>query len=347
MSMDVDDGAVSCRHPPRRDSVKTDSPDPSGGWIPSHPPLPSYPSPGRDRPSDSDDSPFMMLSSSSTTNQVEETGEMYRNHGLPRQRRRFLTNVEPPIPEVTQRKRKRTDDAAHPHIMVDDDAFTDGTNPQSHRRIRPRLQPQHSEFSPLLIMSPGQARDPPVEEETTLAFHYPPAVTDPSRSIRRYPHLENPREHEPYVLQSSSSSRANDLEEPRRSDSANSFAEVALASTTTVPQKHGGRLSTLQGFWLPRPFEETEQPSFGSVVVHERGLEAGPLFLSIKSSRSGGPLVSREPVGSPQSAMPALELSSTKYFDQPLCDSPDSIDPDEYGCRQPWATYGPGDSRRT
>lgn len=344
MSMDVDDsaGAVSSRHPPC-DSVERDSPGPFGGWMPSNLPLHRNPFPGRECPAGLDDAPPPTTSpSSSFVNYVEETGQIYRNYGQARQQWDTLSSFEP---EVTQRKRKHTDDPPHPHVTEDDDGFTDSAYSLPPRRVRPRLRVgQAGEFSPLLVLSLGQERDPVEEgEDTILKYYYSPNVTNPSRSIRRYfdPGPGPARDRDACILQRSSSPQFNDLEdrkERRRSDSANSLAEAALASTNTAAPKRS-RLSTLQDLGLPRPFEDTEQrPSLGSIAVHERGLDAGSLFLSTKSGRAGDPSVSREPGNSSSSGLPALEPNLTKYFDQPICDSPDSIDPDNHGSRQPWAT---------
>lgn len=377
MSMDIDDDAVSSQHPHHYDSAKMNTSGPSGGRIPlgPHPQklqivgsvqasshsASSHPSPGCERLSGSDGSPQLMipLSPSAPVNHLGETGDITPSHGLARQRRGIFLDFESSERELTPRKRKNTHDSPHTHIVdhnhsVDNDAFTDSANSQPARRIRPRLWTQQDrEFSPLLYISPGQERDPLVEEETISAFHYSPNVADPSSSIQRYFHLGNSREQDPCTLQSGSSPQINDLEdhgkERKRSDSANSFAEVALASAGI--RKHG-RLSTLQDFWLPRPFEEIErQPSVGIIKVHERGLEAGPLFLSTNGGRTGGLSASREPApGSPTdtlghpihkygihacsspSARLPLEPSSTNFFDKPICDSPDPIDPiDEDG----------------
>ena len=360
MAMDIDDGAVSGHRPYHCDSAEMNLPGPSGGRMssdchgsvqtPTHS-APSCPSPGYIHLSGSDDSPQLMIppSPSSPMNRLGKMGDTRQSHGLVRQRRRFLTDLEPTVLEVTPRKRKRPsepDTHVLDHSHTHGDASTDGANSLSARRIRPRLWThQDREFSPLLVMSPGRDRDSPVEE-TIPGLIYSQNVTDPSHSIQRRFYFGNPREYDPCMLQSSPSPRVNDPEDRRehgRSESANSFAEVALA---TVPPRKHGRLSTLQDLWLPRPFEETEQPSV-AVKVHERGLEAGPLFLSTNSGRKGGRSPSREPAGAPtdhpireygihacssQSAMLPIEPSSTKYFDKPICDSPDPIDPtDEDG----------------
>jgi hypothetical protein len=388
MSMDVDDGAVARRHSHRGDSVGMSTSDPS---LPSDPQnhhisgsvrtsihsLPSYPPPDRERLPGSNDSPqFMILPSpTSPVYRLGETSDIHQNPGPSRQHRDILPSSNPSEQEVAPRKRKRTHDLPptlvmdHDHIPLDD-TFTDGANPQSRRRVRPRLRTQlDREFSPLLIMSPGSERNHPMEEETISAFHYPPNVTDPSHSIRRYFHLP---EHGPRILQSSSSPKLDDMEDRQpeergRSDSASSFAQVALAPTAT--RKHG-RLSTLEDLSLPRPFEDTERPplDLGSIKVHERGLEVPPFFLSTGGGRMGGLGASRESAGSPtdalghpirasicedgthavssRSAMLPLEPSSTtgNFFDKPICDSPDPIDSDEDGqfvCR----TTGNSDGR--
>ena len=382
--MDIDDGAVARRHTHRCDSVRMNTSDPSVGRLPSDPQnhqivgsiqtsihsLPSHPPPDRERLPGSDDSPHFMIVSSPTfpVNRLGETSDIYQDPGFAGQPRDVLPSLKPSASEqeVTTRKRKRTHDLPptlitdhdHPH----DDPFTDGAHPQSHRRIRPRLRIQQDmEFSPLLIMSPGRERDSPAEQEETIsAFHYTPNVTDPSHSIRRHFYPANHPEHGPRILQSSSSPPLDDLDrqERGRSDSANSFAQVALASTTT--RKHG-RLSTLQDFWLPRPFEEPKRPSLAlssasaNVKVHERGLEAPPSFLSTTGSgRMGGPRASRESAGSPtdalghpirapiredgtqchavsppRAAMLPLETNMTigTFFGKPICDSPEEISP--------------------
>ena len=350
--MDIDDGP---HHPYHRNSIGMDSPDPSGEQAPLnfHPQshglpgsslhhLPSHPPSDGDRLSASDDSHQLMTlpSPSSPTN---HTGEMW--DGLHSD---TLSNLNPFIQDVIPRKRKRAHDLPHTHTMdydhiPHDDTFIDGSNSQSRRRTRPRLQTQRDrEFTPLLIMSPGQGRDLP-DEETITAFHYPPDTTNASHSIRRYFHFENPSEYDTRMLQSSSSLEI-DPQERERSDSTSSFAEVALATTTTSKQS---RLSTLQGFSLPRPFEETKQPSSDNVKVHERGLDALPSFFSTSGGRMGSLRASRaEPTGlptdtlghpirphalSPRPAMLPLDLSTTSFFDKPICDSPESMDSDEAG----------------
>ena len=389
MSMDIDDGAVVARrHPHRCDSVKMNTSGPSllsdpqihqisGSIHTSIHNLPSHPPHDCERLPGSDDSPqFMMLSSPiSPAGRLGETGDIHQNPGLSRQHRDSLPSSNPSEQEVSPRKRKRTHDLPHTLIMDHNDinipldgAYTDGANPQSRRRVRPRLRTQQDgEFSPLLIISP---RGSPVEEETISAFQYPPNVTDPSHSIRRY---FNPPEHGPRILQSSSSPKLDDLEnrqpeERGRSDSANSFAQVALASTAT--RKHG-RLSTLEDLWLPRPFEDTKRPSsdLGSIKVHERGLEAPPFFLATGGGRMGGLRASRESAGSPtdalghpirapiheehgthavsprSAALPLEPISTTgNFFDKPLCDSPDSMDPDQ-DSQFVRRTTGSGDGR--
>ncbi|KAH0838609.1 hypothetical protein J3R83DRAFT_6931 [Lanmaoa asiatica] len=348
--------------------------DPSGGRFPPdfHPQeheivgsvqtsihsLPSHPTPGYERLPDSDGSPQLVIppspapspSLSSPMNHLGEMGDINQNHGLAMQRRGILLGLESSVGEITPRKRKRTHDSPRlDHTHQDNDAFTDSANPRSSRRIRPRLRiPQDREFSPLLFIASGEERDPLVEEGTMGVFHHPPNMTNPPHAIQRRP--GNLPERDPC----NSSPEVNDLRDHkgrRRSGSTSSFAQVALASTVTP--KHG-RLSTLQDFWLPRPFEEA---SVGIIKVHERGLDAGPSFLSTNSGdRAGGPRASREPAGLLTDTTPGhdiqspirehdthacssrsvnmlpLEPSSTNFFDKPICDSPDPIDPtDEDG----------------
>ncbi|KAG8220114.1 hypothetical protein J3R82DRAFT_1134 [Butyriboletus roseoflavus] len=353
--MDIDDnspgpfgGRMSSDYHPRPHQIVGTVQTPTHG-------VPSRPSPSCERLSVSDGFPQLMIppSPSSPMNHPREMGDTCQSYGLVRRRSDILLGLGPSAREVTPRKRKHSHGSPHTHVLghnhtEDDDASTDGANSQSHRRIRPCLWThQDREFSPLLLMSPGMDRDPPVKEETMSAFHHTQNVSDPSSSIQRRFYAVNSREHDPCTPQRSPSPSVNDPEDRKErghSDSANSFAEVALAST--VPRKHG-RLSSLQDFGLPRPFEEIEQPFVGTVKVHERGCEVGPLFLSTNSGRAGGLSSSRKPAGSPtddpigeygihacssRSAMLPLEPSSTTYFDKPMCDSPDPIDPtDEDG----------------
>ncbi|KAF8559419.1 hypothetical protein OG21DRAFT_1493311 [Imleria badia] len=348
LPMDIDDGT---HHPHRCDSVNL--PGPSGEQTPfvfhpqnpqfagsvqtSIPSLPSQPLPDCECLPGLDDSPQPMILASPSS-PMHHVGEM-------------PSSLKPSVQDVTTRKRKHTHDLPDYDHDPHDDTFTDGANSQSRRRTRPRLQTQRDrEFTPLLIMSPG--REPVfLVEETITAFHYPSNLTDPSHSIQRHFLLENLTEHRPRILRSSSLPKVDDPEERSRSDSATSFAEVALAST--VARKHG-RLSTLEDIWLPRPFEDAERPSLGSIKVHERGLDALPSFRSTSGGRMGGLRASRaEPAGSPtdtlghpirptsrehgthavspRSAMLPLETGTTKFFDKPLCDSPEEIDPDEKG----------------
>ncbi|KAG6371627.1 hypothetical protein JVT61DRAFT_9340 [Boletus reticuloceps] len=300
--------------------------------------LSSHPPPDCERLPGSDDSPRLVVlaPSSSPVNHPVETGDMYQHQGLAGQHGVILSGLKRSVQEVTTRKRKHSYDLPHTdvtgHDRISHDA--DGAHSQSRRRVRPRQRTQQDgEFSPLLIMSPGRERESLVEE-TISAFHYPPAVdvTGSFHSIRRHFCPRNLSEDGPRILQSSSSPKVDDLEDQERgrSNSANSFAEVALASTAT--RKHG-RLSTLQDFWLPRPFEESG-PSMGSIKVHERGLEALPSFLSTSGGRMDGPRSSREDstrAVSPRSALHPLELSMGKFFDKPMCESPESIGPDEGG----------------
>ena len=293
----------------------------SGGSVPSNPSPPHHPTGLHSHP------PLVIPSlSSSSTNVLRGAEDVPEIHGLTWQRRDIF-RLQPSILEPTTRKRKHSDDAPHPDTMVHDDVFGDGSNPRPFRRVRPRVWGREDrEFSPLLIMSPTEELHE--EEETVSAFHYPPDLTNPSHSIQRCFDIGNPPERGPSILQSSSSSRVDDLDdhtERRRSNSANSLAEIALASIVTPPR---GRLSTLQDLCLPCPFEEGKQSSSSSGGhVHERGLEAGPLFLSTKPGRTG----TSEPVGSPRFAVPSLEMGTTRYFDKPLCESPDSIDPADGG----------------
>lgn len=358
MSMDVDDGAVPRRHPHRSDSVRMSSPGPSGGRMSfdSHPQthqivgsaqasthsLPSHPPPDCERLPDS----VMRLS-------------------------------PPSSPLNRPQKRKRTHDLPHTHAIDHnhsprDDASTDGSSSQSRRRKRLRLQTQQvGEFSPLLIMSPGRELGPHVEETFLATF---PPVTDPSHStgIRRYFHpLEIPPEHDPRILQRGSSPKLDDPEDSKdhgRSDSVSSFAEVALASTANPPKS---RLSSLGDFGLPRPFEDTDRPSLASIKVHERGLEAPPLFFPTSGGRMGGPWASRESAGSPTDALghpirvpradrehgaravsprpdiPRLEPSSTNFFGKPLCESPESMDEEARVRFEPTRNSDSGGSRRS
>lgn len=320
-------------------------------------PSQSLATPDYERLPDSDDSPQLMVLASSSSH-LEELGGIRRpgDHGPQRQHRDILSSLNPFVQGITPRKRKRTDGMTDTHMTDNnntphDDASIDDPNPRFRRRTRPRLRVQQDgKFSPLLIMSPFQERDSPEERETLSVFHYPPPSTDMSDSIRQYFHLENPLEHAPRMLQSNSLPRVDSLEEPKepgRADSASSFAEVALATTAA---RRPGRLSTLQDFHLPRPFEETERPSSSSInlKVHARGLDALPAFLSTSGGRMDGLGASRaEPAGSPTDPLghsirlPTREHdargsstwsgsdelpSMTVFFDKPICDSPDPID---------------------
>lgn len=330
MSMDVDGTAGSGHHTPRGDSANMDSPGPPDGWMPSDHPLPNGSPPPCEPP------PLLMLPSTpSPMIRPEETRYMHSYHGLARRGRSISPSMTPSVPEVTSRKRKRTDDPPYPHIMEGGGAFMTGSHPQSSRRTRPRLGArQDREFSPLLIMSPGPDQDAPMEgeeEETTTAFHYPPA-TDLSHAVRRSFHPGHPLEPGPSIIQGSPSPGVDDLEDHAdrgHAESAGSFAEVAQAST--APPKKRRRLSTLQGLGLRRPFEDTESPSpaLGALIVHERGREPGTLFLPARSGRQAGdPWVSRAPADVPgpsRSGMSSPEPRVTQYFDRPMCDSPDSI----------------------
>ena len=369
MSMDVDDDAVPRRHSHRSDSVKMSSPGPSGGRMPFDPhsqnhqivgstqasihSFPSHPPPDCERLPGS----VAGLSPSSLVNRLGKTHDIYQNPGLAGQHGDPLPSLKLSVQDVAPHKRKRTHDLPHTHIRDHnhfpyDDASTDGASSQSRRRKRLRRRTQQdSEFSPLLIMSPGRELDPHMEEETFLAT-FPTNVSGPSHSIRRHFHLENPPEHGPRILQSGSSPGLDDPEDVKehgRSDSVSSFAEVALASMASPPSS---RLSSLQDFELPRPFEDTDRPSFASIKVHERGLEAPPLFFPTSVGRMGGPWASRESAGSPTDALghpirvpqavhehgaravsprpdiPRLEPGSTNFFGKPLCESPESMDED-------------------
>ncbi|KAF8446281.1 hypothetical protein L210DRAFT_928706 [Boletus edulis BED1] len=335
MSMDIDDDAVPCCHPDsscgrtgfdfhHQNHQLAESSLTSIHSLSSHPP------PDCERLPGSDDS-MVLAPSSSPVNHPVETGNMYQHQGLAGQHGVIL-----PGQEVTTRKRKHSYDLPHTHVTGHDRIShdADGAHSQSRRRVRPRQRTQQDrEFTPLLTMSPGRERESLVEE-TISAFDYPPAVdvTGSFHSIRRHFCPRNLSEDGPRILQSSSSPKVDDLEDQERgrSNTVNSFAEVALASTAT--RKHG-RLSTLQDFWLPRPFEESG-PSMGSLKVHERGLEVPPSFLSTSGGRMDGPRSSREDstrAVSPQPALHPLELSMGKFFNKPMCDSPESISPDEGG----------------
>ncbi|KAG9314666.1 hypothetical protein JVU11DRAFT_5471 [Chiua virens] len=275
-------------------------------------------------------------------------------------------------PSVATLKRKHTDDSDsldmqampvdHHHIQ-DDDSFVDSTSsqPPGRKRLRQWIR-QDGEFSPLLYMSPAHEQDEnyPVDQEATRSFNYPQNTTDPLNAIRRFFHSE----HDLRILRSNSTTdRDGDHRERRRSNSANSFAQVALASIPSELDQAPTRLSTLQDFSLPRPFEDiminqpsqtyTSSSSNHSVPVHERGLDAPPsFFLTLAHSgqrTDGGALASRGPASLAEldsgdalvyrAVLHPLDTSTSAsatgtigiFLDKPLCESPESMNSDEYG----------------